>query len=76
MKDIRENIYFDRVWIPMMVQDSQIVAPYNMQKRMVQSYGQEWLSGRNISELVYLHVKNDIFTTLVWFLILMLPFCE
>ena len=65
IKDITEDIHFNRVWIPMMVQDSQIMTPYNLQKRMVQSYGQEWLSGRNISELVYLHVKNDIFTTLV-----------
>ncbi|XP_071800092.1 vitellogenin-2-like [Asterias amurensis] len=61
MKDIRENIHFDRVWIPMIVQDSHIVAPYNMQKRIVQSYGQEWLSGRNINQCKALR-NNSIIT--------------
>ncbi|XP_071800368.1 uncharacterized protein [Asterias amurensis] len=61
IKDITEDIHFNRVWIPMMVQDSQIMTPYNLQKRMVQSYGQEWLSGRNINQCKALR-NNSIIT--------------
>ncbi len=61
IKDITENINFDDVWILKIVQDSQILTPYNLQKHMVQSYGQEWLSGRNINQCKALR-NNSIIT--------------